>query len=184
MVETYGIPRVVDAAGTSFGRLQIDRTPQPFVRPLTCGGRTCSASAVAVVGYLRLQTWVEPMYRLGPGAEHSAGCPFNVEARVGDLVKEPDAVLFCNTSFLLSGLKYFASDCAQVVVPASELTIELTGNSVKLNAATAATSIVPVTGALDAGAPSGSTTIKWYRGKGTANEKSSTFSLVVPPPGC
>ncbi|HEY5138484.1 MAG TPA: hypothetical protein VIJ25_04095, partial [Methylococcales bacterium] len=103
---------------------------------------------------------------------------------VGDLVKEPDAVLFCNTSFLLSGLKYFASDCAQVVVPASELTIELTGNSVKLNAATAATSIVPVTGALDAGAPSGSTTIKWYRGKGTANEKSSTFSLVVPPPGC
>ena len=61
--------------------------PQPFVRPLTCGGRTCSAAAVAVVGYLRLQTWVQPMYRLGPGAEHSAGCPFNVDRRIDDLVK-------------------------------------------------------------------------------------------------
>ena len=87
MVDTFGIPRVVDARGTSFGRQQIQRTPQPFVRPLTCGGRTCSAAAVAVVGYLRLQTWVEPMFRLGPGAEHSAGCPFNVDQRIDDLVK-------------------------------------------------------------------------------------------------
>ena len=78
MVDTFGIPRVVDARGTSFGRQQIQRTPQPFVRPLTCGGRACSAAAVAVVGYLRLQTWVEPMFRLGPGAEHSEGCPYNV----------------------------------------------------------------------------------------------------------
>ena len=50
MVDTYGIPRVVDARGTSFGRQQIQRMPQPCVRPLTCGGRTCSAMAVAVVG--------------------------------------------------------------------------------------------------------------------------------------
>src|SRR6476661_1223001 len=73
MVDTFGIPRVVDARGTSFGRQQIQRTPQPFVRPLTCGGRTCLAAAVAVVGYLRLQTWVEPMFRLECGAEHSTG---------------------------------------------------------------------------------------------------------------
>jgi hypothetical protein len=73
MVDTYGIPKVVDARGTIFGRQQIQRTPQPFVRPLTCGGRGCSAGAVAVVGYLRLQTWVEPMYRLGPGEKHSPG---------------------------------------------------------------------------------------------------------------
>src|SRR6478609_3045518 len=93
MVDTFGIPRVVDARGTSFGRQQIQRTPQPFVKPLTCGGRTCSATAVAVVGHLRLQTWVNPMFRLGPGAEHSALCPFNVEARVDDLVKEHRAAI-------------------------------------------------------------------------------------------
>ena len=93
MVDTFGIPRVVDARGTSFGRQQIQRTPQPFVRPLTCGGRTCSAAAVAVVGYLRLQTWVEPMFRLGPGAEHSEGCPFNVDHRIDDLVKAHRAVV-------------------------------------------------------------------------------------------
>src|SRR6478609_5213418 len=93
MVDTYGIPRVVDARGTSFGRQQIQRAPQPFVRPLTCGGRSCSAAAVAVIGYLRLQTWVEPMFRLGPGAEHSEGCPFNVDHRVDDLVKAHRAVV-------------------------------------------------------------------------------------------
>jgi hypothetical protein len=93
MVDTYGIPRVVDARGTSFGRQQIQRRPQSFVKPLTCGGRTCSAAAVAVVGYLRLQTWVEPMFRLGPGAEHSAGCPFNVDHRIDDLVKAHRAVV-------------------------------------------------------------------------------------------
>src|SRR6478672_5712639 len=93
MVDTFGIPRVVDARGTSFGRQQIQRTPRPFVKPLTCGGRTCSAAAVAVVGYFRLQTWVQPMYRLGPGAKHSAGCPFNVESRVDDLVKDHRAVI-------------------------------------------------------------------------------------------
>jgi hypothetical protein len=87
MVDAYGIPRVVDARGTSFGRQQIQRTPQPFVKPLTCAGRTCSAPAVAVVGYLRLQTWVQPMYRLGPGSEHSAGCPFNADRRIDELVK-------------------------------------------------------------------------------------------------
>ena len=39
--------------GTSFGRQQIQRTPpQPFVKPLTCGGRTCSAAAGAVDGHL------------------------------------------------------------------------------------------------------------------------------------
>src|SRR6478609_1463665 len=93
MVDTYGIPRVVDARGTSFGRQQIERTPQSFVRPLTCGGRGCSAGAVAVVGYLRLQTWVEPMYRLGPGEKHSPGCPFNTDQRIDDLVKEHRAAI-------------------------------------------------------------------------------------------
>jgi hypothetical protein len=59
MLDTYGIPRVVHAVGTSFGRQQIQRTPQPSVKLMTGGGRGCSAGAVAVVGYLRLQTWVE-----------------------------------------------------------------------------------------------------------------------------
>lgn len=93
MVETYGIPRVVDSRGNHFGRQAVQRTPQPFVKPLTCGGRGCTAATVAVVGYHRLQTWVEPMYRLGPGAEHSARCLFNVDQRLDDLVQEHRAAV-------------------------------------------------------------------------------------------
>jgi len=63
--------------------------------PLMTGaiGQPDRSVVVAVVGYLRLQTWVEPMYRLGPGAEHSAGCSFNVDRRIDDLVAAHQAAV-------------------------------------------------------------------------------------------
>lgn len=93
MVETYGIPRVIDAEGYRFNRGHIEKTPQPFVKPLTCGGRNCTAATVAVTGHHRLKTWVEPMYRLGPGAQHTDGCLFNVDERMDALVKEHRAAI-------------------------------------------------------------------------------------------
>lgn len=91
----YGISRGRDVAGRLYNRHVIDDTPRPFSPPMQCGGRGCEAPVVPVKGHHRSphETWVEPMYRLASGAQHAPRCPFDVERRLQEIVKQNRAVV-------------------------------------------------------------------------------------------
>lgn len=81
---SIGIPRAVDADGRPFDRWAIDDEPQPFTRPLSCGG--CESQVGPVRRYTRRNgTVVEPLYRLGKGVNHDDGCVYDFDAQVGRL---------------------------------------------------------------------------------------------------
>ena len=76
--------------------------------------------------------------------------------------------------------RFYAADCSKVSIPSAELSVELTGTSVKFNGpAATATALVPATGGI-----SGSTAVKYCRNKGTAQEQCLTANFMVPTPGC
>ncbi len=81
---SIGIPRAVDVEKRSFDRWVIELEPQPFARPLSCGG--CHARVEPVTGYMtRKGTTVDPLYRLGRGVSHENGCVYDFDAQVGQL---------------------------------------------------------------------------------------------------
>lgn len=84
-----GIPSARDARGRSFGYLAIDDDPQPFEKPLICGG--CETRVDPVRGYVRRDsTSVRAHYRLTNRAQapHADGCPYDFDAEVGRLLVE------------------------------------------------------------------------------------------------
>lgn len=92
MAYRYGIPRVHDAAGQSWGRNAIDRSPQPFQKPLTCAGCTVAVIPIRSSTTRRtksgLPTTVKAHYRLTSGGEHDAQCPFDFERRANGICRD------------------------------------------------------------------------------------------------
>ena len=90
MSDDVGIPSALDANGHRFTRRDVEREPQPFVRPLRCGG--CSAPVSPVRGHPRQQgtrtAQVVPHYRLSVGGEHERRCPFNFHERATEIVEQ------------------------------------------------------------------------------------------------
>ncbi|GAB2663669.1 hypothetical protein GCM10027169_27550 [Gordonia jinhuaensis] len=90
--ERVGIPRARDAKNNLFEREAVDESPQPFVKPLLCGG--CTAPVVAVPGSTRRSgagsVSVIPYYRLKSRDEHDhdEGCRYHFDERVGDIATE------------------------------------------------------------------------------------------------
>ncbi len=93
MAKRYGIARAIDAARRPVARAAIDVEPQPFRRPLTCAGPECAAGVTAVRGHWQKATWVEPLFRLGAGAEHAEGCPYDIDTQMKALVREHRAAV-------------------------------------------------------------------------------------------
>ncbi|GIL29165.1 hypothetical protein [Actinocatenispora comari] len=80
-----GIPFAVDAAGHRFGRSAIDRSPQPFRKPLSCAG--CKLLVTAVAGYTTGSgRHTSSHYRRHPGVHHDASCPYDFDRQVQVLV--------------------------------------------------------------------------------------------------
>lgn len=87
MAQSFGIARCRDARGSVYPRSSIGLTPQPFVKPLQCDGRGCSAQVDAVRRHERNKSVVEAFYRLAKDARHELGCPFNVPAQLEEIRK-------------------------------------------------------------------------------------------------
>ena len=82
-------PKAIDATGRTWDRAAIPRVPQPFVKPLRCGG--CTTPVVAVHGYeTRFGAEVAPLYRLTDRAAtpHEDGCIYDLDAQADNLVTQ------------------------------------------------------------------------------------------------
>jgi len=102
-VEEVGIGEAIDSQGHRFGRAAIDQEPQPFVKPLTCGG--CKTGVVAVPSHTRRaprthlaesgQTWVVAFYRLHhrKRTPHDDDCIYDFDARTGELHRQHRSVV-------------------------------------------------------------------------------------------
>lgn len=89
MVERLGIPVAIDATGRMWRRAAIQCVPQPFVRPLRCGG--CRTAVVAVHGYLnRFGTAVAPLYRLidREANPHEDGCVYDFDTQAARILTQ------------------------------------------------------------------------------------------------
>lgn len=90
MRDPVGIPQAMDSTGHTFGRKAIDDDPQPFTRPLRCGG--CATTVNPVRGYSmrNTSTWVAAHYRLTSRdqAPHDEDCRYDFDAQAGRLHHE------------------------------------------------------------------------------------------------
>lgn len=89
MTQRIGIPTAVDANGGVFDRSDVGRTPEPFARPLRCGGCSIPVTTQSPHTKQRGNIHVAGSYKRMPnGPDHDQGCRYAFDARVGQLVQE------------------------------------------------------------------------------------------------